>query len=118
MNLNIKVISALNPSQTPVDISDCLAYALIKEARFQFAEYFSNYFAMFEGLHIEQCLLVTHRQFIEGSGLTEILETCSLATIRVGAVIDDNQTKRARYCVQVTLSCLCQKLVDGVNADD
>ena len=48
---------------------------------------------MFGGLHIEQCLLVTHGQFIEGSGLREILEACSLATIRVGAVVDINQNK-------------------------
>ena len=85
MNLNIKVISALNPSQTPVDVSDCLVYALIKEARFQFPEHFSNYFAMYGGLHIEQCLLVTHRQFIEGSGLTEILD---------GMFISNNPSRR------------------------
>ena len=46
---------------------------------------------MFEGLHIEQCLLVTYGQFIEGSGLREILETFSLAAIVVGAVVDVKQ---------------------------
>ena len=73
---------------------------------------------MFGGLHIEKCLLVTHGQFIEGSGLREILEACSLATIRVGALIDVNQIKQARYCVQVTLCSLHRKSVDGVKADD
>ena len=101
MNLNIKT-SALNSGQTPVDVSDCPVYALAKEAQFRFPEHFSNYFAMFGGLYMEQCLLVTHGQFIEGSGLTEILEACSLATIGVGVVVDVNQIKRARYCVQVT----------------
>ena len=117
MNLNIKAISALNPGQTPVDVSDCPVYALTKETQFRFPEHFSNYFAMFRGLHIEQCLLVTHGQFIEGSGLREILEVCSLASIGVGAAVDFNQIKRARYCVQVTLCSLYQKLVDAVRAD-
>ena len=72
---------------------------------------------MFGGLHIERCLLVTHGQFIEGSGLREILETCLLATVGVGAVVDVNQIKRARYCVQVTLCSLYGKLVDAVKAD-
>ena len=117
MNLNIKSISALNPGQTPVDVSDCLVYALTKKAQFRFLEQFSNYFAMFGGLHIEKCLLVTHGQFIEGSGLREILDACLLVTIGVGAVVDVNQIKRARYCVQVTLCSLYRKLVDAVKAD-
>ena len=56
MNLSIKIIKALNPVQTPVNVSDYPVYALTKEAKFQFPEHFSNYFG---GLHIEQCLLVT-----------------------------------------------------------
>ena len=72
---------------------------------------------MFGGLHIEKCLLVTHGQFIEGSGLREILEASTLVTIGVGAVVDVNQIKRARYCVQVTLCSLYRKLVDAVEAD-
>ena len=106
MNLNIKATSALNPGQTPVDVPDCPVYALTKDAQFRFPEHFSNYFAMFGGLHIEQCVLVTHGQLIEGSGLREILEACSLATIGVGTVFDINQMKRARHCMQVTLCSL------------
>ena len=114
MRLNKKVVNALNPGQTPVDVSDCPVFALTKEAQFRLAGEFSDYFAMFGGLHIEQCLLVTHGQLILGSGLKEILDTCSLATIGVGAVVDVNQIKRARYCVQVTLCSLHCKLVDAV----
>ena len=58
---------------------------------------------MYGGLHIEQCLLVTHGQLIEESGLRKTLETYSLATIGVGAVNEINQIKRARCCVQVLL---------------
>ena len=73
---------------------------------------------MFGELHIEQCLLVTHGQVMEGSGLREILEACSLATIGVGTgVVDVNQIKRARYCVQVTLCSLYRKLVHAVKSD-
>ena len=61
---------------------------------------------MFGGLHIEQCLLVTHGQFIADSGLQSILETCSLATIGAGAVVDVNHIKRSRYCMQVALNSL------------
>ena len=117
MNLNIKAISALNPGQTPVDVSDCPVSAVTKETQFRFPAHFSNYFAMFRGLHIEQCLLFTHGQFIEGSILREILEVYSLATIGVGAVVDFNQIKRARYYVQVTLCCLYRILVDAVRTD-
>ena len=70
--LNIKAICALNPGQTPVDVSYFPVYALIKETQFRFPEHFLNYFAMFGGIHIAQCLLVTHGHFIEGSGLREI----------------------------------------------
>ena len=117
MNLNIKAISVLNLGQTPVDVPDCPVYGLTKEVQFRFPEHFSNYFAIFGVLHIEQCLVVTHRQFIEGSSLREILEACSLATIEVGAVVDVNQIKQPRYCVQVTLCSLYRKLVDAVEAD-
>ena len=61
--------------------------------------------------------MVTHGQFTEGSDLRGILEACSLATVRVGAVVDANQIKRARYCVQFTLSSLYRILVDAVKTD-
>ena len=112
MNLNIKAITALNPGQTPVDVCDCPVYAL-KKAQFRFPEHFSNNYAMFGRLHIEQCL-VTHGQLC---GLREILDAYSLATIGVGAVVDVNQIKRGRYSVQLTLCSLYRKLVDAVKAD-
>ena len=62
-------------------------------------------------------LVVTHGQFIDGSGLRKILETCSLATIEEGTVVDVNQIKRARYFAQVTLCSLYRKLVNVVKAN-
>ena len=118
MKLNIKAVNALNPGQAPVDTSDCPIYALTKEAIYRFPDKFPDYFAMFGGLHIEQCLLVVHGQLIDNSGLKEILETCSLATIGVGAVVDVNQIKRARYCIQVALCSLYRKLGEAAENDN
>ena len=101
MKLNIKAVEALNPGQTPVDVSDQPVYALTKEVQYRFAEEFHDYFAMFVGLHIEQCLLKIHGQLIAGNGLPEVLNQCSLATTGLDAVVDVNHIKRARYCVQV-----------------
>ena len=53
MKLNMKVVNALNPGQTPVDTSDCPIFALTKEAIYRFPYQFKNYFAMFGGLHID-----------------------------------------------------------------
>ena len=62
-------------------------------------------------------LLIAHRQLIEERGLRETLEVCSLATIGVGAVVDVNQIKRARYCIQDSLCSLYRTLVDAVKTD-
>ena len=117
MKLNIKIVNVLNPGQTPVDVSDCPVYALTKEVQFRFPDQFADYVAMFGGLHIEQCLLVIHGQLIHGSGLPEVLSQCSLATIGVSVVVDVNQIKRARYCIQVVLCALYQKLCVAVKKD-
>ena len=117
VNLNTEAISALNPGQTPVDVSDCSVYALTKEAQFRSPKLFLTYLQTFGGLHIKKFLLVTHGQFIDGSGLREIYETCSLATIGVGAVVDVNQIKRAGHCVQVTVCSLYRKLVYALKTD-
>ena len=88
-----------------------------RRSNFDFLSICPAIFVIFAVLHIEQCLLVTHGQFIEGSSFREILEACSLATIGVCAVVDVNQIKQARYWVQVTLCFLYRKLVDAVEAD-
>ena len=68
--LNQKVLNSLNPSQTPVDVSDCPVFALTEEAQCHLPAEFSKYFSMFGGLHIVQCMLVTHRHFDLASLLT------------------------------------------------
>ena len=78
---------------------------------------FQNYFSLFEGLHIEQSLLVLHGQLIKGSGLMKILNLQKPSTIRFSVVVDINSIKRATYCVHVTLSTLCKKLNEATALD-
>lgn len=112
--INIKTVEAVNSGQTPADTLECYVFVLTKEAICCFADQFSNYFAIFDGLHVEQCLSVVHGRLIENSGLKEILETYALATIVFGAVADVNHIKRSQYCAQVTLCALYQTLVEAV----
>ena len=61
--LNQKVLNSLNPSQTPVCVSDCPVFALRKEGQHGLPAEFSKYFSMFGDLHIVRCMLVSHRHF-------------------------------------------------------
>ena len=78
MILNINSTQVLNPSQTPVDVSDCPVYALTKELQWHYPNKFGNYFSLMGSLHIEQSLLII---LIEGPGLPEILEQHKFSTI-------------------------------------
>ena len=53
MHLNMKWNPVLNPSQTPVDVSDQPVYALTKELQFCHQEIFSQYFPIVRQLHID-----------------------------------------------------------------
>ena len=106
MKLNIEAVEALNSGQAPVDTSDFPIFVLIKKVTYCFPNQFSYYFAMFGGLHIEQCLLRVHSQLIENNNSNKIFEICSLAATGVEAVIDINYIKRARYCSKATLWAL------------
>ena len=114
MHLNKKWTAILNPNQTPVDVSDQPVYALTKELILRFPGEFSNYFALFGQLHIEQCILVTHGQLIKGSGLLEILTENKFSMIGLSAVVDVNNIKRARYTLQITLCSMFKLLSDAI----
>ena len=74
---------------------------------------FSNY-PLFGQLHIEQCSLVIHGQMIKGSGLLEILTEHKFSMIRLSAVVDVNNIKRARYTLQITLCSLFNQLREAM----
>ena len=67
LRLNIKAANALNPGQTPVDKSHCPIYALTKKAIYRFSDKFPGDCAIFEGLHIEQRLLVVLGQLVDAA---------------------------------------------------
>ena len=115
---NIKCTKIINPGQIPVDCSDQPVFALTKELQFRFPKIVQNYFSLFEGLHIEQSLLVLNGQLIKGSGLMKILNLQKLSTVRLSVVVDVNSIKRATYCVHVTLSTLCKKLNEATALDN
>ena len=103
MSLNIEATNLLNASQTPIDACDQPAYALTKTIQWKYPHDFrmGNYFTLLGGLHIEQQNLVVHGELINGSGLKEILETKELSIIGTSVVVEVNDIKRARYCLQV-----------------
>ena len=113
MKLNIKWTEILNPGQTPVDVSDQPVYALTKTLQYLFPDEFGNYFALFGQLHIEQALLIIHGLLIKGSGLPEILTQNKFSTIGMGAAVDVNSIKRARYTLQLSLCALFTMLEDA-----
>ena len=65
----------MNPEQeTAVDCSDQPIYALSKINQWLYPKFnLPHYFPLFDGLHIEKALLVSHGKLIVGSGLEEIL---------------------------------------------
>ena len=114
MEMNQKTTKALNPEQTPVDTSDQPVFALTKEVQLRFYDQFKEYFPTMGALHIEQVFLKCHGQLIKGSGLCEILKQNKFSLLGTSAVVDVNDIKRARYCIEVTLCSLYLKLKSAV----
>ena len=114
---NVKCTKIINPNQAPVNCCDEPVFTLTKELQFRFPKMFQNYFPLFEGLHIEQSLLVVHGQLIKGSGLMEILNLQKLSTIGLSVVADEYYIKRATYCIPVTLSTPYIKLNEATSLD-
>ena len=66
------------------------------------------------GLHIEQSLLVVLGEVTSGSGLAEILENNDLSLIATStAILDVNNIKRSRCCLQVSLCAIYKKLKEA-----
>ena len=105
-------IHFLNERQIPVDVSDQPLFALSKELQIRLASVFGpgKYVCMFGDLHIEQSLLVLHGQIVKGSGLDDVLGSAKLSTIGTSTIVDVNDIKRTRYCLQVSV-CAIYKLL-------
>ena len=59
---------------------------------------------MFGALHIEKSLLVIHADIIKGIGLKQILQENELSVVGTNVIVNVNDIKKARYCLQV---CAC-----------
>ena len=116
MNIIADTIKYINPGQIPIDTCDQPVFALTKEVQWRYPEKFSDvqYFSILGGLHIEQSLLVVHGEVVSGSGLAEILENNDLSLIGTStAILDVNNIKRSRYCLQVSLCAIYKKLKEA-----
>ena len=65
---------------------------------------------MFGDLHIEQSLLTLHGEIVKGSGLHDVLGSANLSTTGTSTIVDVNDIKRTRYCLQVSASAIYKKL--------
>ena len=62
---------------------------------------------------MEHTLLLMHGQLIKGSGLDSILQHSKLSTEGTSAIVDANDIKRSRYCVQVSIVTIYNMLKDA-----
>ena len=63
------------------------------------------------GLHIEMCILVTHGEFVDGSGLYKILSKSSMSIIETQNLLTGSHVKTTRYCIKVAVSAIYLKLI-------
>ena len=104
MNIIKKTIEFTNEGQIPVDASDQPVYALSKEVQIGYNETFGTdkYVCMLGDLHMEHTALLVHGDLIRGSGLDSQFANTKLSTEGTSAIVDVNDIKRSRYCLQVS----------------
>ena len=77
-----------------------------------YPEEFEGYFCFMCGLHIEQGALECTGQLIKGSGLHYIFDAVSLYKVDLKTTACDvNNTKKARYTLQVVAAALTNNLM-------
>lgn len=105
MNIIKKTIEFTNEGQIPVDASDQPVYALSKEVQIGYNETFGTdkYVCMLGDLHMEHTALLVHGDLIRGSGLDSQFVNTKLSTEGTSTIVDVNDIKRSRYCLQVSV---------------
>ena len=88
----------MNPTQTPLDASDQLVYALTKELQYCYPYLLEKYCPIMGGLHIEQSVLGIHGQLSEGSGLVKILILHKFSAIGLSVITDASHIKTSSLC--------------------
>jgi len=105
MSIIKKTSYHLNSKQVPIDTSDQPVFALSKEVQLRYPSTFGHdkYICLLGDLHLEHSLLLMHGSLIKGSGLDSILHFSKLSTEGTSAIVDANDIKRSRYCLQVSV---------------
>ena len=99
--------------------SDCPLYALKKKLQWANPGVFpiKKYFAFMGGMHIEQQLLKINGQLTKGTGMDDIIGKAGLEYIALETAFTDvNDMKKARYALQVEITCLYKMLLAAYSA--
>ena len=115
MGLIKQKINFTNKGQTPVDVSDQPVFANSKEVQLRDPEAFGpgKYVCLLGDLHIEQALQTLHGCLIKGSGLDGVLSRSDISTSGTSTIVDVNDLKRTRYCIQVSAGSTYMLLKDA-----
>ena len=113
MGIIKKIIYFTNKDQVPIDALDQPAYAISKEVQICYPLEFwpEKYICALGDLRMEHTGFLVHGDFIKGSGLDILFLHSKLSTNGTSAVVDVNDIKPSRYCLQVfaVVSILCWK---------
>ena len=69
-----------------------------------------KYLCLLGNLHNEQSILGLHGDLIKEGGLDSVLAHTKLSTIGTSTIVNVNNIKRSRYCLQVAI-CVIYKLL-------
>ena len=118
MSIIHKTIMFLNKNQIPIDVLDQPVSAYSKDMQWHHATIFGHgkYLCVLGDLHIEQSILGLHGDLIKESGLDNVLAHSNLLIIGTSTIVDVNNIKRSRYCLQVAISVI-YKLLKEAHAD-
>ena len=105
MGIIKKAINFTNKGQAPIYASDQPVYAISKEVQIRYPSEFGpeKYICALGDLHMEHTGLLVHGDFIKESGLDTLFLHSKLSTDGSSAVVDVNDIKRSRYCLQVSV---------------
>eukprot|EP00112_Aurelia_sp_Birch-Aquarium-sp1_P011752 Seg2473.2 transcript_id=Seg2473.2/GoldUCD/mRNA.D3Y31 product="hypothetical protein" protein_id=Seg2473.2/GoldUCD/D3Y31 len=104
-----QILLKLNPQQAVVLTADQPVYALGKQVKWMYPEFYgeSKIVMMMGALHIEMAFLNTIGDWLEGSGWVEILVKAEVNTPgRAESFLSGSQVKRSRYAHQVSCAAL------------
>ena len=109
MDIVMKAVQFLNPTQTAMLTGDQPLYALGKQIQWAYPEKYGldRIVIFFGGLHIEMAAFKTAVEWLEGSGWNEALVHAGIATVGTAeSLLHASHLKRSRYVHQVFAAAL------------